>query len=115
MKAGPPQTPFEGMDENDPVMQLLAKAPLPEPDAWFVTRTLARCRAEKEEAVLSAQRVWRWVFGSGLALCLATILLVAQFQTQKSEKQKDVQDAFQFMANFDTDSDSSSSWQDSSP
>ena len=31
-------------EENDPVWRLLAKAPVPEPDAWFTVRTLARCR-----------------------------------------------------------------------
>ena len=102
------------MDENDPVMRLLARSPLPEPDAWFVARTLARCRTEKK-AGLAVARVWRWALGGGLSFCLAAIFLVAQVHSQSAEQQKNVQDAFQFMATFDADSDASPSWQDSTP
>jgi hypothetical protein len=105
------------MDENDPVFRLLAKAPLPEPDAWFAVRTLARCRSEKNAGIPFAymERAWRWALGGGLGFCVAMILMVAQFHSEKAAQQKDVQDAFQFMASFDTDADSTTSWQDSSP
>ncbi len=114
METGPSRDPSFEMDENDPVMRLLARAPMPEPDAWFATRTLARCRAKKQAGLLIA-RILRWAVGGGLGVSLAAVLLVVQIHPQKTDRQKDVQDAFQFMANFDADQDSSPSWQDSSP
>jgi hypothetical protein len=121
MKAGPPLKPEDAHldDENDLVWRLLARAPLAEPDAWFATRTLARCRTEVTGAVTAVRLslIWRWAFGGGLGLCLALALVVAQVHSQDVAKQKDVQDAFEIMASIDTDSDSSStpsSWQDSS-
>ncbi len=96
---------------------------MPEPDAWFAARTLARCRSEKESAV-SFGRIWRWALGGGLGICLAVSLLVTQVthvapaQPQNSDQQKSVQEAFEIMAsvdNSDTDSSAAStSWQDSS-
>ncbi len=96
---------------------------MPEPDAWFAARTLARCRSEKESAV-SFGRIWRWALGGGLGICLAVSLLVTQVthvapaQPQNADQQKSVQEAFEIMAsvdNSDTDSSAAStSWQDSS-
>lgn len=126
MKAGPPHNSPQNMrgDENDPasdpVWHLLARAPRPEPDAWFTARTLARCRHEglgRESGGFSLIRIWRWALGGGLALSMALALVVTQFHFEKVDKQKNVQEAFEIMASIDTDSDSSSSsssWQDSS-
>ena len=106
--------------EHDPVWDLLAQAPRPEPDAWFAARTLARCRHEgaaKDSISLSHfVRVWRWALGGGLALCMATVLVFSQIQAEKVDKEQKVQEAFAIMASIDNDSDSSSSpssWQDS--
>ena len=109
---------------HEAVWRLLGRAPMPEPDAWFAARTLARCRSEKQEAV-SLTRIWRWALGGGLGICLAVSLLVVQVsqvapddQTQNADQQKNVQEAFEIMAsndNSDNDTSSSStSWQDSS-
>jgi hypothetical protein len=124
MKAGPPNDSPQDvrLDENDPVWRLLARAPRAEPDGWFAARTLARCRHEGlgvESGVGSLvrfARMWRWALGGGLALSMALVLVVAQINSEKVENQKNVQDAFEIMASIDTDSDSSSSssWQDSS-
>jgi hypothetical protein len=124
MKAGPPNDPpmDARLDENDPVWRLLGRAPLPEPEAWFAARTLARCRREglgAKPGVVSLGRVarmWRWALGGGLGICLAMLLVVAQINSEKADDQKKVQEAFEIMASLDTDSDSSSSssWQDSS-
>jgi hypothetical protein len=123
MKAGPPED--SSLEANDPVWRLLAQAPRPEPDAWFAARTMARCRHEglgQVEPMISANwfssigGMWRWAVGGGLALCLATAVVVNQIQTEKADKQKNVQEAFEIVASVDSDSDSSSStsWQDSS-
>jgi hypothetical protein len=123
MNAGP-SSDFPPGDDLDPrhdaMWRLLGRAPLPEPDAWFAARTLARCRSEKQVAV-SLARVWRWALGGGLGICLAVSLLVSQVsvpQSQQVEQHKNVQEAFEIVAsmnNADTDSSaSSSSWQDSS-
>lgn len=126
MKAGLPNNlPQDArLDENnplhDPLWRLLACAPRPEPDAWFTVRALARCRNESQGAgLVSLSRfagMWRWALGGGLGLCLALVLMVAQIHSEKVDKQKNVQEAFEIMASLDTDSDSSSSspWQDSS-
>jgi hypothetical protein len=123
MKAGPPNDPPQDarLDENDPVWRLLARAPRPEPDGWFAARTLARCRHEgsgMESGVILFVRMWRWALGGGLALSMALALVVTQIHSEKADKQKNVQEAFEIMASIDTDSDSSpsssSSWQDSS-
>jgi hypothetical protein len=121
MKAGPPNNPPQDAqwDENDPVWRLLARAPRPEPDAWFAARTLARCRHEGlgvESGVISFARMWRWALGGGLALSMALAFAVTQIHSEKADRQKDVQEAFGIMASIDIDSDSSSSssWQDSS-
>jgi hypothetical protein len=128
MKAGPPNDSPQNkrLDENDPmndlVWRLLARAPRPEPDAWFAVRTLARCRHEGSRvesgvgSLVRFARMWRWALGGGLALSMAVALVVTQINSEKADKQKNVQEAFEIMASIDTDSDSSSSssWQDSS-
>jgi hypothetical protein len=123
MNAGPSRDipPGDDLDPRDAALwRLLGRAPMPEPDGWFATRALARCRTEKRAAFV---RVWRWVLGSGLGVCLAVGLLVSQVTqvpTEKVDNQKNVQEAFEIMASIDNssaDSDSSaspSSWQDSS-
>jgi hypothetical protein len=126
MNAGPSSDRSENSDldpRHEEVWRLLGRAPMPEPDAWFAARTLARCRSEKQEAV-SLTRVWRWALGGGLGICLAVTLLVAQVSqvapapAQNADQQKNVQEAFEIMAssdNSDTDtSATSASWQDSS-
>jgi hypothetical protein len=126
MNTGPSSESPQGSDvdpRHESLWRLLGRAPMPEPDAWFAARTLARCRAEKQSAAAFA-RVWRWALGGGLGVCLAVILLVTQVvhivpaQPQNVDQQKSVQEAFQIMAsvdNSDTDSSASSaSWQDSS-
>ena len=126
MNAGPHSDLPQGNDldpRHEAVERLLGRAPMPEPDAWFTARTMARCRSEKQEAVFLT-RIWRRVLGGGLGICLAVTLVVAQVtqvapvQTQGVDQQKNVQEAFEIMAssdNSDTDSQASStSWQDSS-
>jgi hypothetical protein len=120
MKPGP-HDPVP-QDEHDAVWRLLGRAPLEEPDAWFAARTLARCRHEGlESGTISLARVWRWALGGGVAICLALTLAVTQqvhqVQADKVDNQKNVQEAFEIIAsidNSDSDSSSSTSWQDSS-
>jgi hypothetical protein len=120
MKEGLPNDPSQDarLDENDPVWRLLARAPMAEPDAWFATRTLARCRQAKrgvEWGIISFARMWRWALGGGLAILMAVALAVTQVHSHKADKQKNVQEAFKILASIDNDSESSSSsWQDSS-
>ena len=125
MNAGPSSDLPQGSDldpRHEAVWRLLDRAPLPEPDAWFAARTLARCRTEKR-AAMSLARVWRWALGGGLGICLAVSLMVAQVtqvapvQAEKVDQQKNVQEAFEIMAsvdNSDTDSAAPTSWQDTS-
>jgi hypothetical protein len=109
------------LDDNDPVWRLLARAPLPEPEAWFTARTLARCRREnlggERWGILSHRlRTWRWALGSGLGLCLAVVLLMPQPHSSTSApNKKKVQEAFEIVASLGEDSDiPSSPWQDTS-
>jgi hypothetical protein len=114
------------LDDNDPLWQLLGKSPRPEPDDWFVVRTLARCRnTGLGMEGIDFRTIWRWALGGGLSVCLAIVLLVPHNRSEAvvPEQQKNVQEAFEIMASMDnsaSDSASSSStsptstWQDSS-
>ena len=111
------------LDHHDPVWKLLGQAPLPQPDAWFAARTLARCRhvkANAETGWILMSRIWRWALGGGLGVSLAMALVVTQVHsTTHDSKQKKVQEAFAIVASLGADSDpssttSSSSWQDTS-
>jgi len=109
-------------DENDPVWRLLGESPRPEPDAWFTVRTLARCRLAgvgAESGARSFGAIWRWALGGGLGACFAVMLLFMQVPstTPVPDQQKNVQEAFEVVASLDSsdsDSSSTSSWQDSS-
>jgi hypothetical protein len=63
---------------EDALDELLLKSPLPEPPAWFVSETLARCRRETQKPIPVAWRVqWRWMMGllggtAGLAAVVIT-------------------------------------------
>ena len=122
MKVGPNNDPEQDMrrEENDPLWRLLAQSPRPEPDPWFAARTIARCRGEVQAIsqgwLPPLAQIWRWALGGGLAVSLALVLMASQLQTEKVPQQPKVQEAFEIMASIDTDSDSSSttSWQDSS-
>jgi hypothetical protein len=109
------------LDDHDPVWQLLARAPLREPDGWFTARTLARCRQAGREMEKPLGHLWRWALGGGFGVCLAAILMVTQIQTRPNppvaDDEKNVQEAFEIVAAVEPDSDSSSTsltWQDSS-
>jgi len=110
------------LDDHDPVWQLLARAPRPEPDGWFAARTLARCRdagRRMGKGWAPIGRVWRWALGGGFGVCLTAFLVVTQIRPNPAgvDDQKSVQEAFEIVANVGSDSDSSSSsstWQDSS-
>lgn len=125
MKRSDDSSRDELFDESDPLWHLLGRAPMPEPDGWFVARALARCRAEGRSALsfLRLSPMWRWAMGGGVSLCLAVALLVAQVHSEQVTKQRKVQEAFEIMASIDTDPDSAfssqtssstTSWQDTS-
>lgn len=105
-------------EANDPVWNLLGRAPMAQPGAWFTVRALARCHREgRNRGLVSIGLLWRWALGGGLGVCLAIGLLVAQVHNEKASKEKNVQEAFEIMATLntsDSDSSSSSPWQDSS-
>ncbi len=121
MNAGPDRITPQGDDldpRHDAVWRLLERAPLPEPDAWFAARTLARCRSERPARVGVWRSLLRWSLGCGIALGCAAVLVTTQVQSDKAAAQKNVQDAFEVVASVDyadTDSSASStSWSDSS-
>lgn len=111
-------------ESNDPIWGLLGHAPLPEPDAWFTARTLARCRFARLSAESGWEtfgQIWRWALGGGVGVSLAVALVATQIRSESAAhvQQKNVQAAFEIVASLGTDSDSSSttsssSWQDSS-
>jgi hypothetical protein len=94
---------------------------MPRPDGWFAARTLARCRhagSATESRELVFGRIWRWALGSGFGVCLALLLVTRMHPVAPAApaapNQQSVQEAFEIMATMAPDSDSSSSWQDSS-
>jgi hypothetical protein len=114
--------PDDRAEANDPVWRLLGQVPPPEPDAWFTVRTLARCRHEgatpEPRGWLALSRFWRWTLGTGLGVSLAVVLLArTHTETPAPVDQPNVQEAFEVLASFGPDPDSSnnsSSWQDTS-
>jgi hypothetical protein len=107
-------------EANDPLWRLLGQAPLPRPDGWFATRTLARCRLDTPVTDWSWRGVRRWMLGTGLGVSLAVFALVhLHRETVVADHQKNVQEAFAIVASLGDDSDSTasstpSSWPDSS-
>jgi hypothetical protein len=101
------------LDERDPLWRVLGGSPLPEPDAWFTVRTLSRIQREAApKAKWSFRHVMRWSLG-GISLCAVLAFSAVQVHTEKT-KQKNVQEAFEIMASFDSDSDSNAtpSWEE---
>jgi hypothetical protein len=105
----------------DPLDRLLDLSPLPQPDPWFTARTMARCRLSQPADRLGFFRSLR--FWSRWALPGLCVLFVAGLSLQQAHRihtlaihhqQAEVQEAFEAIASMDTDSDTSSSWLDSS-
>jgi hypothetical protein len=109
-------------EANDPVWRLLGQVPPPPPDGWFVVRTLARCRHEAaapgSRGLPALSRFWRWTLGTGLGVSLALLLLVRPHSdTPAPADPPNVQEAFEVLASFGPDTDSSnnpSPWPDNS-
>jgi hypothetical protein len=103
--------------ENDLLDRVLGAAPLPEPDAWFTARTLARCRSSQPTArpAVSWGYLWRrWAVAGVFALSLAGFGLqqLHRNMTLRRHHQHSAQDAFEVISRIDNNSDSS--WQESS-
>src|ERR1700677_1508958 len=119
-------------EENDPLWQMLGRAPMPEPGPWFTVRALARCHTEARKNQLTIGAVLRWALGGGLGVGVVVLFVMMQLhmqvqtaQTQTADKQKTGQEAVEIMASIDTTDNSSSNssstdttspspWQDSS-
>jgi hypothetical protein len=109
-----PNSPPEDFDLLD---RVLGAAPMPEPDAWFTARTLARCRSSQPTArpAISWGYLWRrWAVAGVFTLCLAGFGLqqLHRNHTLRIHHQHSAQEAFEVISKVDTDSDLS--WQDSS-
>jgi len=122
MTAGPFNDRDRREENADPVWRLLARSPLPLPDGWFSARTLARCRnvqVARQSRRAKLAWLWRGLAGAGLAACLAIFLVGREAAPSASSSvvagQRNVQEAFEILATMqpDTDTSSSSSWQDS--
>ena len=114
---------FDDMTDPDLLDQVLGLSPLPEPDAWFTARTLARCRTSRPEPRVSSfalARFWpRWAM-LGIFVLVSAGLTVQQTHRIHSlhvHHQHRVQEAFEVMATMGKDKDKDSSdttWPDSS-
>ena len=109
--------PNHAPEDFDLLDRVLGAAPLPEPDAWFTARTLARCRSSQPSApaTISCGSFWRrWAVLGTLALCLTGFGLqqLHRNMTLRRHHQHSAQEAFEVISKMDNDSDSS--WQDSS-
>ena len=113
--------PIDHAEDADLLDQVLGASPLPEPDAWFTARTLARCRTSRTESRVSSfalARFWpRWAV-LGLFVLVSGGLALQQshrIHTLHVHHQHRVQEAFEVMATMGKDKDSSdTSWPDSS-
>jgi hypothetical protein len=117
--------PFDHAADSDLLDQVLGASPLPEPDAWFTARTLARCRTSRPEPRVTSfalARFWpRWAMLGIVVLASAGVTLqqTHRIHSLHLHRQHRVQEAFEVMATMgkdkDKDKDSSdTSWQDSS-
>jgi hypothetical protein len=117
MSMNGPLRPTEPSESSDPLDRVLGAAPMPEPDAWFTARTLARCRASQpdERPAVSWRLVWRrWAVVGIFSLCLAGFGLqqLHRNHTLRRHHQHSAQEAFEVISQVDSHSDLS--WQDSS-
>lgn len=95
------------MDSNDPLWQLLGKAPLRQPDAWFAARTVARLRHEARPSIWA---VWRRVLSlsawTGAAAAIAVFATIHFMEPVKpGHDTAKIQDALNYIADRGTESD----------
>ncbi len=117
----PNETPEMRWDESDSLSRLLGQSQLAEPPAWFAAQTLALCRQQRPRTLLDTMRenavqVWRWTLAGGLAMSMALALMITHVPTEAPPEHHTVQEAFEVVAamNSDSDSSSTSSWQEQS-
>jgi hypothetical protein len=113
--------PLDHDTGSDLLDRLLGVSPLPEPDAWFTARTLARVRMSQPEGRVSSfalGRFWaRWAVLGVVVLAAGGLTLqqTHRIHSLHVHHQHRVQEAFEVMATMGKDKDSTdSSWQDSS-
>jgi hypothetical protein len=110
-----PNRPSEDFDLLD---RVLGASPMPEPDAWFTARTLARCRSSQPTRTgIHLGYLWRrWAIAGIFTLCLAGFGLqqLHRNHTLQLHHQHSAQEAFEVISQVGTDTDSDLSWQDSS-
>ena len=113
--------PSDSPESIDPLDRVLGFAPLPEPDAWFTARTLARCRTSRPEtrgSSFTLGRFWaRWAVVGLFVLCAGGLGFqqAHRIHTHQVQQQHRVQEAFEVMATMGKDKDSTdTSWPDSS-
>jgi hypothetical protein len=96
------------MDSNDPLWQLLGKAPLREPDAWFAARTVARLRRQARPTIWAAWRrivtVSAWA-GAATAVTLMLTVHFAGLTLHQNHDTAKIQDALDYIADRGTESD----------
>jgi hypothetical protein len=112
-----PHRPTSPSKDHDVLDRLLDAAPLPEPDAWFTARTLARCRSSQPTArpTVSWGYFWRrWAVAGVFALSLSGVGLqqLHRNMTLRRHHQHRAQEAFEVISQMDNNSESS--WQESS-
>lgn len=95
----------KAMESNDPVWKLLERSPLPEPDAWFAARTVARLRREQSRPTWQ-RRLWMslaWASSTAVVTILAVHFMSVQPQPEAHTAK--IQEALNFIADRGTETD----------
>ncbi len=95
------------MESNDPVWKMLERSPLPEPDAWFAARTVARLRREaRPSAAKRFMALFAWTGSTAVVLVAAFMAFHFWAAPVKTDGETaKIQDALNFLADRGKETD----------
>lgn len=94
------------MESNDPIWKLLDRSPLPEPDAWFAARTVARLRRERRPSwTRRLAGAFAWVGSTAVVAVLAVHFWGAQTVPAHSANTAKIQEALNYIADRGPETD----------
>lgn len=94
------------MESNDPLWKLLDRSPLPEPDAWFAARTVARLRRERRPSwTRRLAGALAWVGSTAVIAVLAVHFWGAQPAPKQGANTAKIQEALNYIADRGSETD----------
>lgn len=94
------------MESNDPIWKMLERSPLPEPDAWFAARTVARLRREQRPSLLKRfATLFAYASSTAVVAFAAFHFLSAPVVSENGGNTAQIQDALNFIADQGKETD----------